>query len=153
MGPGADDFVFVRIRADGPGGVGDGRELEHDLVGLGLGQGLLVGEVLLLLFQTIRLLDELLDFGVGAAFELAFELADLVGDFLLFVAEGVGLELGVAALFVGLEPGIDEVCGGDALDAGGLADGLGILANEFRIEHGGKYMKKDGGIKHGRRGD
>ena len=147
MGPGANDFIVVGISADGPGGVGDGRELEHDLVGFGFGEGLLIGQILLLLFETIRLLNQLFDLGVGAAFELAFELADLVGNFLLFVAEGVGLELGIAALFVGLEPGIDKVGGGDALDAGGFADGFGVFANEFGIEHSRKSIwTRTGGL-------
>ena len=147
MGPGADDFIVIRISADGPGGVGDGRELEHDLIGLGLGQRLLIGHVLLLLLEAVGLLDKAFNFGIGAAFELAFELADLVGDFFLLGAEGVGLELGEAALFVRFEPGIDKIGGGDALDAGGLADGFWILANEFRIEHrGGSIWRSTGGL-------
>src|SRR2546426_4482578 len=146
MGPGADNFIIVGISTDRPGGVGDGRELEHDLISLSLSEGLLIGHVLLLLLETIGLLNQLLDFGIGAAFELALKLADLVGDFLLLVAEGVGLELRVAAFFVGFEPGIDKIGGGDALDAGGFADCFWIFANKFRIEHGRSIWKRTGGL-------
>src|SRR3954454_13518418 len=118
MRPGAHDFVFIGISANWPGGIGKRRKLEHDLIGLGLGQRLLIGQVLLLLLEAIGLLDKLLDFGVGAAFELALELADLIGDFFLLVAERVGLELGIAALLVGPQPGIDQIGRRDSLDAG-----------------------------------
>ena len=68
------------------------------------------------------------------------ELADLVGDFFLLGAQGVGLKLRIAAFFIRLQPRIHQVGRGDALHARGLADSFGIFADELWVQHSGRTV-------------
>ena len=86
IGPGADEPVVAGIGADGPRGIGDGGKLEHDLLGLGLGGGLRVGQGLLLLLQLVAAGHEPFELGVDAAAELPLEGADPVGELPLLSA-------------------------------------------------------------------
>jgi hypothetical protein len=111
--------------------------LEHDLLGLGFGGGLVIGQGLEPGFQVGGLGHGLIEVGAGAAFELAFELADLVAGFLLFGAEGVGLGLEFAAALVGGSPLVNQLGEADALDLCGVFDRVGVVAQELGVEHGG----------------
>jgi hypothetical protein len=126
IGPGADDLVVVGIVPDGPSEVRHDGELEHDLLGLLLGDGLLVSHGLLLLLQVVDASHQPIEIKARAASELLLEGADLVGELPLCGAEGLGFGLRLAPSLVGREPGIDQFRTGNALDPRGLLDCLRV---------------------------
>jgi hypothetical protein len=78
---------------------------------------------------------------VRAPLQIAFELPDLPADLALLGAELVRLRMRRAALLVRGAPGIDQFRRADALLARGVYHGVGIFAEQLRIEHR-KYLSR-----------